>query len=64
MTDFLGQGPHAAFILSAYAVTVLTLAGLALWVTLDHRRQKRLLADLEARGMTRRSSRAAAGERS
>jgi heme exporter protein D len=48
-------GPHAAFILSAYAATALILGGLILWVLLDHRAQTRKLAHFEDRGVARRS---------
>lgn len=48
-------GPHAAFIVSAYAVAALIVVIMIAWVALDHRRQARALADLEARGVTRRS---------
>jgi heme exporter protein D len=50
--------PHAFFIIASYAVTTLTCLGLVAWVVLDHRRQKALMADLEARGVIRRSGRA------
>ena len=52
-------GPHAAFIVSAYAAAVIVIGGLIAWVALDYRAQRRKLADLEARGVTRRSERAA-----
>ncbi len=48
-------GPHAAFIVASYAGMALVLAGLILWLVADGRRQQRALADLEARGVTRRS---------
>jgi heme exporter protein D len=48
-------GPHAAFIVSAYAAAALIVAGMIAWVALDHRRQARALAELEGRGVTRRS---------
>jgi heme exporter protein D len=51
-------GPHSAFIVTAYAVAVLVVAGLIAWVLLDHRAQRRMLNDLEMRGVTRRSDRA------
>ncbi len=54
-------GPHAAFILLSYAAAVLVIGGLVLSVMADHRQQKRKLAELEARGITRRSD---AGHRS
>ena len=49
-------GPHAAFIIAAYAATVAVVAGLIAWVVLDWRAQKRVLGDLEAHGVTRRSA--------
>ena len=52
-------GPHAGFIVSAYAIAALTVVALIAWVVLDHRAQRRRLAQLEARGVTRRSGRAA-----
>jgi heme exporter protein D len=48
-------GPHADFIVVAYAVAAAVVAGLIAWVLLDHRTQKLVLADLEARGIGRRS---------
>jgi heme exporter protein D len=48
-------GPHAAFIVGAYAVAALIVTIMIAWVALDHRRQARALADLESRGVTRRS---------
>ena len=54
-------GPHAAFIVGAYAVAVLIVAAMIAWVWVDHRRQLKILAELEARGVTRRSERAGEG---
>ena len=54
-------GPHADFIISAYAVAVLIIGAMVAWVLIDHRRQTRILADLEERGVTRRSGRASEG---
>jgi len=48
-------GPHAAFIIAAYVMAALVVTGLIAWVLADHAAQRRLLADLEARGVTRRS---------
>ena len=50
-------GTHAGFILAAYGLTVLVVAALALWIVLDGRIQRRRLAELEARGIRRRSAR-------
>jgi heme exporter protein D len=51
----MGLGPHAAFILAAYAIAALVVAILIAWVIVDHRAQARALADLDARGARRRS---------
>ncbi len=48
-------GPHAAFIWSAYAITVVVLAGVIAWLVLDGRAQERRLSDFAARGVSRRS---------
>jgi len=53
----MNLGPHADFIVAAYAIAVLVIAALIGWVAVDHRAQKRSLERLEARGMTRRSDR-------
>jgi heme exporter protein D len=53
-------GPHAAFIVSAYAIAAAIVAALVASIMLDYRRQTRALEDLEARGMVRRSERSAA----
>ena len=47
---------HAGFIAAAYLATALVLAGLILWVVTDGRAQRKRLADLEARGIRRRSA--------
>ncbi|MGA7389536.1 MAG: heme exporter protein CcmD [Pseudolabrys sp.] len=52
----MNLGPHADFIIAAYAMTVFVVAALVAWVVLDHSAQHRILGDLEERGVTRRSS--------
>jgi heme exporter protein D len=52
-------GKYAEFIVSSYAATAVVVALLIGWVTLDYRRQKARLRDLEARGAVRRSGRSA-----
>jgi heme exporter protein D len=47
---------HAGFIVAAYLVTALVLAGLVGWIVLDGRALRRRLAELEARGIRRRSA--------
>jgi heme exporter protein D len=49
-------GPHAFFIIAAYGLTAVIVAGLIIRAVLDHRAQMRALADLEGRGLRRRSS--------
>ncbi len=49
-------GPHAAFIIASYAGAIAVVAGLIAWVALDLRAQRRALGDLEAHGVTRRST--------
>jgi heme exporter protein D len=51
-------GPHAIFIIAAYGVTFLAIAALAFFIVEDDRRQRQLLADLEKRGIRRRSAKA------
>jgi len=41
-------GQHAAFIIAAYAITLLVLVGLILWVLVDYRAQRRMLDELES----------------
>jgi heme exporter protein D len=48
-------GPHADFIIAAYAIAALVLIGLIAWVEVDNRTQWRNLAKLAAQGITRRS---------
>ena len=50
-------GQHAHFIVAAYAMGAVVIGALIAWVMLDHAAQRRTLADLEARGVTRRSER-------
>jgi heme exporter protein D len=49
-------GPHAGFIIAAYVATAVVVAVLIMWVIADHAAQKRALAELERRGITRRSA--------
>lgn len=50
-------GQHAAFIIAAYAVTFAAIAALALFIVDDDRKQRRQLAELDAKGIRRRSAR-------
>jgi heme exporter protein D len=60
MTGVMNLGPHAAFIVAAYAAALAVVIGLISWVIADHAAQRRLIAELEARGVTRRSDKEAA----
>jgi len=51
----MGATAHLDFIAAAYTAAVIVIGGLILWVTLDYRAQRRILAELEAQGVTRRS---------
>ena len=51
----MSMGPHAAFIVASYAAAVIVVAGLIGWIALDYRAQQRILADLDKRGVKRRS---------
>ncbi len=49
-------GPHAFFIVAAYAATAVIVGGLILRAVVDHRAQLRALAELEGRGVRRRAN--------
>ncbi len=59
----LDLGPHAAFIFAAYGVTFVAVAALALFIVEDDRKQQRLIAELERKGIRRRSAGAPAKPR-
>jgi heme exporter protein D len=59
----MNLGPHADFIIASYAVTVFMIAALVAWIVLDYSAQRRILGDMEDRGMTRRSQRTGKDER-
>lgn len=46
---------HVGFITAAYVLTALVIVGLIAWVLLDGRALRRRIAELEARGIRRRS---------
>jgi len=52
----MNLGPYAAFIVGAYGAAALIVTAMVAWVVIDHRRQARALAELEKRGVTRRSA--------
>lgn len=50
---------HIEFIVAAYGVGVVVVMALIAWVMLDYRLQRRILAELETKGVARRSAREA-----
>jgi heme exporter protein D len=52
----MALGPHAAFIIAAYGVAICVIGAMIAWIMVDYRRQRRTLADLERRGVVRRSA--------
>jgi heme exporter protein D len=52
----MAEATHTGFIIAAYATAVFVVIGLCAWVMLDYRAQRRNLADLERRGVTRRAA--------
>nr|WP_137046878.1 heme exporter protein CcmD [Pseudolabrys sp. FHR47] len=53
----MALGPHASFIVVAYLATVIVVLGLTVWIVRDYAVQRRILNDLESRGIKRRSQR-------
>lgn len=51
----MGLGPNAGYIIAAYLISFGVVVGAILLVLADARRVRRRLADLEARGIRRRS---------
>ncbi len=47
---------HTLYVAAAFGVSALALAGLIGWIVADHLGRKRDLADLERRGVRRRSA--------
>ena len=50
------MGAHAGFIVAAYGAAAAVVGLLVAWVAIDLRLQKRALAELEARGISRRAA--------
>jgi heme exporter protein D len=51
----MALGPHADFIVTAYAAAIVVLIALIVWVWSDYRAQRSALGELDKRGVTRRS---------
>ena len=52
-------GPYAPFIVTSYLLAAMVVLMLIAWITVDYRRQKQHLRELEAGGAVRRSGRSA-----
>jgi heme exporter protein D len=48
---------HPWFVVAAYGISAIVIAGLILWALLDGRARRRDIAELEKRGVRRRSAR-------
>ncbi len=48
---------HIEFIIAAYVFGAVVIGVLIAWVMLDYRLQRRILAELETKGISRRSAR-------
>jgi heme exporter protein D len=51
-------GPYAGFIVASYGIVAVVLSLLVAWLVIDGRRLQRLLDELDAHGVRRRSDRA------
>ena len=51
----MNLGPHASFIIIAYAIAALVVIGLIAWVEIDNRLLRQRLARLKEQGVSRRS---------
>jgi heme exporter protein D len=56
----MSLGPYASFIVTSYVLVTVVVLILIGWITIDYRRQKARLRELEAGGIVRRSGRGAA----
>jgi heme exporter protein D len=56
----MSLGPYASFIVTSYLLVTAVVLILVGWITIDYRRQKARLRELEAGGVVRRSGRGTA----
>jgi heme exporter protein D len=49
-------GPHGAYIWASYGIVAVVIGALMAWLIADGRRYQRRLAELDAKGIRRRSS--------
>jgi heme exporter protein D len=55
----MAAAAHIEFIVAAYGAGVVVIVALIAWVMLDYRLQRRILVELETKGVSRRSAREA-----
>jgi heme exporter protein D len=55
----MSLGPYAPFIVTSYLLVTAVVLMLIAWITIDYRRQRQHLRELEAGGVLRRSGRSA-----
>jgi heme exporter protein D len=55
----MSLGPYASFIVTCYLLVTAVVLILIMWIAIDYRRQKALLRELDASGVSRRSGRSA-----
>jgi heme exporter protein D len=53
---------HIEFVAAAYGAGIVVIVALIAWVMFDYRLQRRILAELETKGISRRSARESANE--
>ena len=54
--SLISLGPYASFIIISYVLVAAVIVILIVWIVADHHNQQKTLRDLEAHGVTRRSS--------
>jgi heme exporter protein D len=59
----MDTGPYTVFIVTAYAAAIVIVAGLVAWVLIDLRHLVRVIEEMEAQGVGRRSERKAEKKR-
>jgi len=57
--SIMALGPYASFIVTSYLLVTAVVLVLIAWITIDYRRQKQRLRELDASGVVRRSGRSA-----
>jgi heme exporter protein D len=53
----MSLGPYASFVLTSYLMATAVVLMLIIWISVDYRRQKERLRELDAAGVVRRSGR-------